>query len=286
MPKMEDLHTGVMPTWCPGCGDFGVWQAFKHACVEGGWDMTNTALVAGIGCHGHIVNYVKMVFFEGLHGRDLPVASAIKMANKDLRVISFGGDGNTFAEGGNHFMHAARRNHDITLFLHDNAVYGLTTGQTSPRSPHGYESKTTPQGNPDEPVNPLALAITMGATWVGRAYAGDIPSLTKMMMAASDHKGFSLLQILQPCVTFNKVYTHQYFRKNSYWLGEDYDRHNKAGAWQKAWEWGENSIAFGVFYEEERETYEDLVPALKEGGALVKRTVEKRDLSGVLGRYG
>jgi 2-oxoglutarate ferredoxin oxidoreductase subunit beta len=146
-----------------------------------------------------MLNYVKLCGFEGLHGRPIPVACGIKMANHNLNVVVFTGDGDCLAEGGNHLVHAARRNHNITVMLHDNAVYGLTTGQASPRSPTGYKSKSTPEGSVDEPTNPLALAIVSGATWVAREYASNIAKLSELMIEAVEHRGFSLLDILQPC---------------------------------------------------------------------------------------
>jgi 2-oxoglutarate ferredoxin oxidoreductase subunit beta len=147
---MHIPRTNNTPTWCPGCGDFGIWTAFQNAASMANWNNTNTVLVAGIGCHGHIVNFMDITSFEGLHGRAIPVASGIKMANHNLNVFVFTGDGDSLSEGGNHFSHAARRNQNLTVIIHDNAIYGLTTGQTSPRSPIGFQSKSTPNGNINE----------------------------------------------------------------------------------------------------------------------------------------
>ena len=284
MVSLSDLTTPNVCNWCPGCGDFGIWAAFKNACVQEGWDNFNTCMVAGIGCHGHIVNFLKLSSFEGLHGRPLPVASGIKLANHRLNVVVFTGDGDCLAEGGNHFIHAARRNHDITVILHDNAVYGLTTGQTSPASPEGYKSKSTPGGNPDPEVNPAALAIASGATFVARGYAGDIPCLTELMVRAVRHKGFSLVDVLQPCVTFNKLYTHEFFRANTYKLPEGFDVTNKFAAFEKAHEWGEKKIPLGVLYEVDLPTQESKFPQLSEK-PLVEQTVEKRDLGELMKGY-
>src|ERR1035437_4745456 len=193
MTQLADLSTGCNPTWCPGCGDIAIWAAFKNACVARGWDDTNTTLTAGIGCHGHMINYVKITSVEGLHGRALPMATGIKMANSKLNVFVFTGDGDSLAEGGNHFVNTCRRNHDITVILHDNAVYGLTTGQTSPRSPHGYKSKSTPFGNIDEPISPVTLAIASGATFVAREYASHIPQLAELFAKANAHKGTAII---------------------------------------------------------------------------------------------
>lgn len=245
---LQELITLYSPTWCPGCGNMPIWAAFKNAAVQEDWNNTNTALVAGIGCHGHIVNFIKLTSFEGLHGRALPVACGIKMFKPNLNVFVFTGDGDCFGEGGNHFIHSARRNHNLTVILHDNGLYALTTGQTSPLTPRGTKTKSTPQGNPDEPFNPLALAITAGATFVARAYAGDIPKLTEILIEANKHQGFSFIDVLQPCVTFNKQFTHQFFQENSYQLDKSHDPTNKIGAYEKAHELSLKQVPLGIFY--------------------------------------
>lgn len=264
MTTLGELKTTCDPNWCPGCGNLPLWAAFKNAAVEKDWNNKNSALVAGIGCHGHILNFTKLTSFEGLHGRPLPVATGIKMANHMLNVFVFTGDGDCLGEGGNHFIHSARRNHDVNVFLHDNALYALTTGQTSPATPHGYKSKSTPQGNPDNPINPLAVSIAAGATFVARAYAGDINHVKEMMIRAAEHRGFALLDILQPCTTFNKLFTHEFFQANTYHLPDDYDPTDKMAAFTKAQEFGEKQVPLGVFYKEDKPTYESLLPQLEE----------------------
>src|SRR3989344_4710470 len=169
MTELKDLTTLCSPNWCPGCGNFTIWAAFKNACVKKGWDNTNSVLVAGIGCHGHILNFTKITSVEGLHGRAIPVATGIKMVNNNLNVFVFTGDGDCLAEGGNHFIHACRRNHNLTIIIHNNALYSLTTGQACPTTPLGEKTKSTPFGNLDNPLNPVALAIVSGATFVARA---------------------------------------------------------------------------------------------------------------------
>ena len=284
MTSINDLSTGCFPTWCPGCGNFTIWAAFKNAAVASGWDNTNTAVVAGIGCHGHIVNFLKITSFEGLHGRALPVASGIKMSNHRLNVFVFTGDGDCLSEGGNHFIHACRRNHDMTILLHDNALYGLTTGQTSSVSPLGFKSKSTPSGNPDRPFSPLAMAITSGATFVARGYSGDIPGLTKLMIQANEHKGLSVVDILQPCTTFNKEYTHAYFQENIYHLGEDHDVRSKEAAFKKTFEWGPKSIPIGIFYKEETPTYESHFPQIAEK-PLVDIPVDRKNMNELFKKF-
>ncbi|MEK7624726.1 MAG: thiamine pyrophosphate-dependent enzyme [Patescibacteria group bacterium] len=277
MKTTEELLTPVSCNWCTGCGNFGIWTAFKKAAVEKDWNNYNTALVAGIGCHGHILNFLNLTSFEGLHGRAIPVASGLKLANHKLNVFVFTGDGDCLSEGGNHFIHAARRNQNITVILHDNAVYGLTTGQTSPRSPKGYVSKSTPFGNIEEPLSPLPLALSAGATFVARAYEGDIEHLKEMIIRANAHHGFSVIQVLQPCVTFNHVYTHIFYQQNIYKLGREHNISDKSAAFAKAFEWGLNKIPVGVIYESGQPSYEELTPLLKTG-TLVSRKSKKRNL--------
>jgi 2-oxoglutarate/2-oxoacid ferredoxin oxidoreductase subunit beta len=264
MTNIADLTTPCAPNWCPGCGDIAIWGAFKSAAVKQGWDNTNTALVAGIGCHGHLLNFTKLPSFEGLHGRALPVATGIKIVNPKLNVFVFTGDGDSLAEGGNHFVHTCRRNHDIKIFLHDNAIYGLTTGQTSPTSPHDYKSKSTPMGNPDNPINPITLAIASGATWVARGFAGNIPALTELMIKASLHQGVAVLDILQPCITWNKNYTPGYYQENTYQLSPDYNVTDKNAAFAKSLEWGPKQIPLGVFYDVSAPSYESQLPPLQD----------------------
>ncbi len=262
MTKIADLQTKCDPTWCPGCGNFGIWGAFRNAAVLNGWDNTNTVLTAGIGCHSHILNFVKLTSFEGLHGRAIPVATGIKIARPNLNVFVFTGDGDCLGEGGNHFLHACRRNHNLTVILHDNAIYGLTTGQTSPTSPLDFKSKSTPFGNLDQPISPVTLAIAAGATFVARGYAPDIPKLTELITLANNHKGLAVIDVLQPCVTFNHRYTHQYYQANTYYLGKDHDIKNKEAAFKKSLEWGEKQIPLGIFYQVEKPSYEEQLPKL------------------------
>ncbi len=279
----ERIQSPQTPTWCPGCGDFGIWTAFKDAAEEASWTNDNTVVVAGIGCHGHIVNFIDLSSVEGLHGRALPVASGIAMANHKLNIVVFTGDGDSMAEGGNHFAHAARRNHDMLVVLHDNAIYGLTTGQTSPRSPLGFVSKSTPKGNIDEPLHPLRMAIASGATFVARAYAGNIPRLKELMLMGARHKGFAVIQVLQPCVTFNKQYTHIFYQKNTYELPSEYDPTDRAAAFAKTLEWGEKQIPVGVFYAVEAPTHEEQLPALQKNSLVGQPT--KRDLKEVIAQF-
>lgn len=264
MTKMSDLQTPHFPNWCHGCGNLNIWGAFKQAAIKEGWDNTNTTIVAGIGCHGHMLNFVKITSFEGLHGRALPVATGIKISNDRLNVFVFTGDGDCFGEGGNHFIHTCRRNHDLTVLIHDNSLYALTTGQTSPLTAHWLKTKSTPQGNIDEPFNPLVLAIASGATFVARAYSGDMPKLEELIIEANKHKGLAVIDILQPCITFNKVCTHEFYQNNIYYLEKKYDPLNKQKALERAMEFGEKKIPLGIFYKSDQPSYDSQISQIKD----------------------
>lgn len=281
MITAAELTTPNFPNWCPGCGNFGIWAAFKNAVVASGWDNTNTVFVAGIGCHGHMINFVKLTSFEGLHGRPIPVANGIKMSNHRLNVFVFTGDGDCLGEGGNHFINAARRNHNVTVLIHNNNIYGLTTGQTSPTTRKGFKSKSTPDGNPDEPFKILNLAIAAGATFAARVYANDIAGLTDMIIKANEHQGFSVVEMLQPCVTFNKECSPTFFTDNTYKLPADYDPTNIAKALEKTLEFGPKQIPVGLFYKVDKPTAESNYPQI-ENKPLVDNLVKKRDITKLL----
>lgn len=206
---MDDLAAYAENTWCPGCGDFGILNAFKKAVrglEERGIKRERIVITTGIGCHGKIFDYLNLSGFYSIHGRSMATAQGIKLANPDLKVVAFAGDGDAYGEGIAHMIFAAKRNADITVIVHDNGVYGLTTGQYTPTSEKGFRGPSTPKGNIEEPLNPLTLMLEAGATFVARAYPGKIRHLIDMMVQAVEHKGFSLLNILQPCVTFNNTY--------------------------------------------------------------------------------
>lgn len=261
----DTFTSGYLPTWCPGCGNFGIWMTLKNALVELGIGTDDGVVVYGVGCHGNMYDWMKIYGVAALHGRTLPVAQGLKLANHTLPVIVVSGDGDALGEGGNHFLHAAKRNPNITVLIHDNQVYGLTTGQASPTAKTGFKTKSTPEGVVDEPVNPLALAIGAGATFVARGFAGDAPGLTALIVAGVKHKGFAVVDILQPCVTFDKVHTYQWYRPRLYTLeSAGYVPDNKLKAMEKALEWGDK-IPVGIFYKEDRPTSEDHEPALISG---------------------
>ena len=228
----------------------------KKALVDLDIDPHELLLVSGIGQAGKLPHYLKGNVFNSLHGRPIPPAIGAKLANKNLTVIAVSGDGDGYGEGGNHLVHAARRNHDITYLVHNNQIYGLTKGQTSPTSDIGFVTKTTPQGAPP-PINPIILSIAAGATFVARAFAGDTDYLSSIIKQGIKHHGFAVVDILQPCVSFNHRNTYQWYRERVYKLEEDeYNPSDKLNAFKKAQEWG-NRIPIGVFYIEDRPIYED-----------------------------
>lgn len=261
----EAYNTGYLPTWCPGCGDFGIWKSLQGAFARLGIGSDDGLIVYGIGCHGNMYDWMNMYGFAGLHGRALPVAQGAKLGNHKLPVVVVSGDGDCLGEGGNHFIHAAKRNPDVTVIIHDNQVYGLTTGQASPTAKPGFKTKSTPEGATDEPMNPLSLALVSGATFVARGFAGDMPGLTELMSQAIAHKGFAVLDVLQPCVTFDKVHTYQWYRQRLYRLSDaGYEAGDKLKALEKAMEWGDK-IPLGILYKEDKPTSEDREPALAAG---------------------
>ena len=232
-------------------------MSLKNALVELGIGTEDGVVVYGVGCHGNMYDWMNIYGVAALHGRTLPVAQGLKLVNRTLPVIVVSGDGDGLGEGGNHFIHAAKRNPDITVLIHDNQVYGLT-GQASPTAKGGFVTKSTPEGVFDEPVNPLALAITAGATFVARGFAGDAPGLTALMVAAVKHKGFSVVDILQPCATFDKIHTYQWYRERLYTIETP---ETKIKALEKAMEWGDK-IPMGIFYKEDKPTSEDHEPVI------------------------
>ncbi len=275
-------YAGLKSAWCPGCGNFGILRAINKALVELEIKPHQVLMVSGIGQAGKLPHYTRGNVFNSLHGRPIPSAIGAKIANPELIVIVVSGDGDGYGEGGNHFIHAMRRNHDITYLVHNNQVYGLTKGQASPTSDLGFVTKTTPYGAAT-PVNPIALAIATGDSFVSRGFAGDINHLVGLIKMGITHKGFALIDILQPCVAFNFKNTYSWYRERVYKLGEDYDPSNKLAAFEKAQEWGDR-IPIGVIYKVERPTFEEQIPALSKG-ALVKQAIEPGHVERLLAEF-
>lgn len=254
--------------WCPGCGNFSILECLKKALEELDMDPYKVLMVAGIGQAAKTPQYISTNSFCGLHGRSLPAAVAAKIANKNLTVIVDTGDGDSYGEGGNHFIHNIRRNVDITHFVHDNQIYGLTKGQASPTSSEGQITDVQPTGSINAPLNPLLLAIAAGAGFVARAFSGDKEHLVSIMKQAILYKGYALVDILQPCVSFNKVNTFAYYKKRVYRLDESYDNHNKTVAIQKSMEYGDR-IPIGVIYQEQKRTFHEKNIVLSSGKPLI-----------------
>jgi 2-oxoglutarate ferredoxin oxidoreductase subunit beta len=244
--------------WCPGCGNFGILNILKQALAELEIKPEKLVLVSGIGQAAKIPHYLKTNIFNGLHGRSLPVATAIKAVNPELTVIAESGDGCMYGEGGNHFMHAIRRNPDITNIVHNNMVYGLTKGQASPTSQAGFKTPVQVEGVFVEPFNPIAVAIAQDASFVARAFMGDARQTKDILKKAITHRGFALVDIFQPCVSFNKVNTYQWFKTHTYYLEDSYDHHDRIEAFKKATE--KEKLPLGIFYiNPNKSTFEDNV---------------------------
>ncbi|MDO8446115.1 MAG: 2-oxoacid:ferredoxin oxidoreductase subunit beta [Deltaproteobacteria bacterium] len=282
MPTIED-YKGQTPAWCPGCGDFGILTAFKQAVVEMGMEPHQFTIVSGIGQAGKFPHYLKCNTFNGLHGRTLPVATGIRLSNHVMPVIAVAGDGDCYGEGGNHFIHAVRRNINIKLFVHDNQIYGLTKGQASPTSMEGMVTKTQPFGVFSEQLNPVALAIALDCSFVARSFAGDTKHLKGMIKEAMTHKGFSLVDIFQPCVTFNKINTFEWYKKRVYQIEPEYNPEDRVEAFKRALEWGDR-IPIGVIYRNHRPILEERVPVIAEK-PLVRQGFDKSKLEKTLKEF-
>lgn len=262
MSSIQDF-TGYSPTWCPGCGNHGIGTAIISALTELGLSPSSTMVVFGIGCSGNMNDFLNAYTVHALHGRAIPNAIGIKLANHKSTVLVVVGDGDCYGEGGNHFLHACRGNHDITVIVHDNRVYGLTTGQVAPTAQKGYQSKSTPTGIIEVPINPLALALTQGATFIAQTFAGNVSHLTETIKKAVEHKGFSLVNVLQPCVTFNKINTYKYYQEKVYQLPKEYQKEDLDQAMGMALEVSKEKFPLGVIYQINQPTYTDQLPQIK-----------------------
>jgi len=270
----KDFASDQDVRWCPGCGDYSILAQVQRTFPEIiKKDKEKVVWVSGIGCSSRFPYYMDTYGFHGIHGRAAAIATGVKIANPDLDVWVATGDGDLLSIGGNHFIHAMRRNHNLTYLVHDNQVYALTKGQASPTSDQGFITKTTPYGAAP-PVNPIALGIIAGASLVARGFSGNIEHLTSLIKASITHKGFALIDILQPCVSFNHVNTFSWYKERVYKVEEEagYDSTNRTAALVKAEEWGQR-IPIGVIYKADRPTYEEQLPALKKG-ALVGQKIE------------
>ncbi|KIL41411.1 2-oxoacid ferredoxin oxidoreductase [Gordoniibacillus kamchatkensis] len=274
MATLKDFRNNVKPNWCPGCGDFSVQASIQRAAANVGLEPENLAVVSGIGCSGRISGYINCYGFHGVHGRALPIAQGLKMANRELTVIASGGDGDGFAIGMGHTVHAIRRNIDITYIVMDNQIYGLTKGQTSPRSAEGFKTKSTPQGSIESALSPIEMALAAGATFVAQSFSSNLKQLTAVIEEGLKHKGFSFINVFSPCVTFNKINTYDWFKEHVVDLEEipDYDPSNRIMAMTKLME--TEGMLTGIIYQDKsRKSYEDMVHGFKPEG-LAKQNVK------------
>ena len=275
----DEYKSEVKVTWCPGCGDFGVLNATYKALAEQGYDTKDVVVVSGIGCSSRFPFFVSTYGFHGVHGRAMPIATGIKLARPELEVIVFGGDGDAFAIGAGHFVHACRRNVDMCYVIMDNAVYGLTKGQYAPTAHVGYVSKTTPEGSVEQSINPLTLAIASGATYVARGFSSKPKDLTKLIVDGINHKGFAVIDVYSPCPTFNKINTFNFWKEETAPLPGGHDRHDLHAAITMAL--NEEPLYLGVFYQKETgESFGDKVRARATGDArethhLVEKLIAK-----------
>ena len=279
MVTLEDFHSDDPIAWCPGCGNFSILKALKKALVDIQQEPHELVIVSGIGQAPKTPHYLRCNCFNGLHGRTLPVATGIRLANHKLTVIAQGGDGDGYGEGGNHFLHAMRRNINITYLVHNNQVYGLTKGQTSPTSDYGFVTRTTPRGAISPACNPLLLAIASDCSFVARGFAGEIDHLAGLIKAGIRHRGFAFIDILQPCVSFNRVNTFKWYSERVYQIDEDsiYNASDRLQAFEKAQEWGDK-IPIGLLYRNQRPTLEQQIPAIA-GQALVTQQTDPQSFS-------
>jgi 2-oxoglutarate ferredoxin oxidoreductase subunit beta len=270
--------------WCPGCGNFPLLKAVKQALVRKGLEPHQVLFVSGIGQAAKAPHYLNTNLFNGLHGRSIPVATGAKLANPNLVVIAESGDGCMYAEGGNHFLGAIRRNIDITLIVHNNQVYGLTKGQASPTSDEGFVTKAQPEGVAESPFNAVAVAVAMHAGFVARSFVGTEEHLIDVLIQAIDHQGFSLIDALQPCVSFNRVNTFKWYKDHCKPLPSSYDPNNWEVAMRTAEQWGDE-IPIGIIYQNDRVPFEKHFNVLNKG-PLVGQGVDLSKLKKVMETYG
>ncbi|MGC9116504.1 MAG: 2-oxoacid:ferredoxin oxidoreductase subunit beta [Conexivisphaera sp.] len=290
-PSPTDYRSDVWNDWCPGCGNFGIIAAMYQALAEMGADPRKTVVVSGIGCSGKTPHFMRVSGVHTLHGRAIPFATGIKLANPGLNVIVNGGDGDLLGIGAGHFVALGRRNLDIVVIMHDNQVYGLTKGQASPTLPRGMQPKALPKPNIQDPVNPIALAISSGYTFVARGYSSKVKHLKDLIKAAVEHRGAAFIDVLQPCVTYNDIFTYDYYDKRVYVLEEggwdpvvkdEADAPRKAAeAYIKSFEWGDR-IPIGVFYRNPLvPSFEDRVAARLPSYLSVPPAAERVERDGV-----
>jgi len=276
------FDTGVRPQWCPGCGNYGVLAAVRAALADLGFRREDVVAVAGIGCHGRMTEYLDVNAFHAIHGRAVPVGEGVKLANPKLTVLVHTGDGDAYAIGLSHLLHAARRNVGIKVIVHNNMVYALTTGQAGPTTPRGTKTRSTPYGNPEEPFNPLLLLLASGATFVARGFSDDVQHLKELIKRAILHEGFAVVDVIQPCVTFYDA--RQWFKERAYKLEDE--SHNPGdfrAALEKSLE--AERVPLGVIYEVEKPAFEKLVLSHEHPPPALRNLKVKQPLGKLLSRF-
>ncbi len=283
--NIKEFQGAVKPDWCPGCGDYGVLNALQRSLADLDIAPHNVLVVSGIGCSSNLPGFIRAYGFHSLHGRSLPIATGAKLANHALNVVVAGGDGDGYGIGVGHFVPPCRRNFDMTYIVMDNQIYGLTTGQASPTTEKDIRTKSTPEGVIEISLSPIALALTCGATYVARGFSGEAAHLSQLIKGAIEHKGFALVDVFSPCVTYNKHNTYPWFKERVYKLeDEKHDSTNFQAALQRSFEWG-NRIPIGLFYKVDRPTYEDEEPTLRGGVPLVKQAVQSDKLASLMEEF-
>lgn len=271
------------PTWCPGCGNFGIWGAIKLALDKLDYPKENIVLFYDVGCSGNMADFNQYYGFHSLHGRAIPPAAGLKLANHNLKALVIIGDGGCYGEGGTHFINLMRGNHDITVLVHDNHRYSLTTGQMSPTTKKGAKTKSTPFGAIEEAFNPLAIAVSNHATFIAREFSGDIPKLATRIQESLNHDGFSLIDVLQPCPVFNPQQSYQWYRDNMVNIkAENHEPNNRELAWKQAMR--TDKLPIGLFYKEAKPAYHQQVSTIKDK-PLVEKNIETVDLSSIISDF-
>jgi 2-oxoglutarate ferredoxin oxidoreductase subunit beta len=284
MSENPYLRQGCDVAWCPGCGNYGILKLVSATLEELQLDPQQTVLVSGIGQAAKLPQYLNLHYFNGLHGRALPPATAIKASNRSLTVIAESGDGDMYGEGGNHFLHCIRRNPNLTNIVHNNMVYGLTKGQSSPTSQRGFTTPLQPSGVILEPFNPLAVAISLDASFVARAFVGHKEQTLDILQQAIRHRGYALVDLFQPCVTFNKLNTYQWFEAHTSYLDPDHDPGDRTQAFARAIE--EDPLRLGILYRKEKPVFEEQLDGYKtDKRPLYQRQVDMKKLGKLVGEF-
>lgn len=286
-PTVRDYASPISPTWCPGCGDFAIWSAIKMALVALNYAPTQAVLCFDIGCNGNMADKINAYVFKGLHGRVIPIAAGIKLANQGLPVIAVAGDGGLLDEGIQHLVHAVRSNYNITLIVHNNCDFGLTTGQPTPTTPKGQEMNSSPYGVVEDRLNPTQLVLTLGASFVAKGYTGDLTNIVNILKAGIQHQGFSYCEILQHCPTYNKFLDQSWYKERVYQVEEDptYDPTNIKMAYELS-DYSKERIPIGVLYQnKESISFYKRIDHLKDDSESLVSKVEKTDISELLAQF-